>query len=102
MIEGVDGRLEADDDADEEDPAVAELSVADGAAAVGGDEAGGDVIAVMSPGPSAVEVRLSDEGRAELSRWVSGAVASRFAERARIVLASVGEAPTRGLRWRSA
>ncbi|WP_328793099.1 MULTISPECIES: helix-turn-helix domain-containing protein [unclassified Streptomyces] len=47
----------------------------------------------MSPGPRAVEVRLSDEERAELSRWVSGAVAPRFAERARIVLACAGGAP---------
>ncbi|WP_327381460.1 helix-turn-helix domain-containing protein [Streptomyces sp. NBC_01207] len=47
----------------------------------------------MSPGPRAVEVRLSDGERAELSRWVSGAVASRFAERARIVLACAGGAP---------
>ncbi|MBT2542308.1 IS630 family transposase [Streptomyces sp. ISL-44] len=47
----------------------------------------------MSPGPRAVEVRLSDEERAELSRWASGAVAPRFAERARIVLACAGGAP---------
>jgi transposase len=47
----------------------------------------------MSPGPRAVEVRLSVEERAELSRWVSGAVAPRFAERARIVLACAEGAP---------
>lgn len=47
----------------------------------------------MSPGPRAVEVRLSDEERAELSHWASGAVAPRFAERARIVLACAGGAP---------
>ncbi|MFD5513939.1 IS630 family transposase [Streptomyces sp. NPDC127051] len=47
----------------------------------------------MSPGPRAVEVRLSDEERAELSRWAGGAVAPRFAERARIVLACAGGAP---------
>ncbi|MFD9359910.1 IS630 family transposase [Streptomyces sp. NPDC060031] len=47
----------------------------------------------MSPGPRAVEVRLSDEERAELSRWASGAVAPRFAERARIVLACASGAP---------
>ena len=41
----------------------------------------------MSPGPRAVEVRLSDEERAELVLWAGGAVAPRFAERARIVLA---------------
>ena len=43
----------------------------------------------MSPGPRAVEVTLSSEERAELSRWVSGVVAPRFVERARIVLAFV-------------
>lgn len=47
----------------------------------------------MSPGPRAVEVRLSDEERAELTRWVSGAVAPRFVERARIVLVCAGGAP---------
>ncbi|MFG2994538.1 IS630 family transposase [Streptomyces sp. NPDC048257] len=47
----------------------------------------------MSPGPRAVEVRLSDEERAELSRWAGGAVAPRFAERARIVLACEGGVP---------
>ncbi|MER7577736.1 IS630 family transposase [Streptomyces sp. NPDC126514] len=47
----------------------------------------------MSPGPRAVEVRLSDEERAELSRWAGGAVAPRFAERARIVLACAGGVP---------
>lgn len=41
----------------------------------------------MSPGPRAVEVVLSADERAELSRWASGAVAPRFAQRARIVLA---------------
>src|SRR2546421_12502321 len=38
-------------------------------------------------GPHAVEVVLSDEERAELSRWVAGAVRPRIAERARIILA---------------
>lgn len=38
-------------------------------------------------GPRAVEVVLSDDERAELSRWVSGCVSPRLAERARIVLA---------------
>src|SRR5690242_15144434 len=47
----------------------------------------------MSPGPRAVEVCLSDEERAELTGWASGAVASRFAERARIVLACADGAP---------
>ncbi|MCZ4612390.1 IS630 family transposase, partial [Streptomyces sp. Lzd4kr] len=47
----------------------------------------------MSPGPRAVEVALSAEERAELSRWVSGAVAPRFVERARIVLACAEGAP---------
>ncbi|MFI2264199.1 IS630 family transposase [Streptomyces tubercidicus] len=47
----------------------------------------------MSPGPRAVEVTLSAEERAELSRWVSGVVAPRFVERARIVLACAGGAP---------
>lgn len=47
----------------------------------------------MSPGPRAVEVRLSDEERAELSCWASGAVAPRFAERARIVLACADGRP---------
>ncbi|MFJ9915267.1 helix-turn-helix domain-containing protein, partial [Actinacidiphila glaucinigra] len=47
----------------------------------------------MSPGPRAVEVRLSDQERAELAHWASGAVAPRFAERARIVLACAGGAP---------
>ncbi|WP_394816536.1 helix-turn-helix domain-containing protein [Streptomyces lancefieldiae] len=42
----------------------------------------------MSPrGPRAVEVVLSVEERAELSRWVDGAVSARVAERARIILA---------------
>ena len=39
------------------------------------------------PGPRAVEVVLSDGERAELSRWVGGAVRPRLAERARIILA---------------
>ncbi|MCX5248143.1 IS630 family transposase [Streptomyces sp. NBC_00201] len=47
----------------------------------------------MSPGPRAVEVTLSAEERAELSRWVSGVVAPRFVERARIVLACAEGAP---------
>ncbi|MFI0721889.1 transposase [Streptomyces sp. NPDC021224] len=47
----------------------------------------------MSPGPRAVEVCLSDEERAELTGWASGAVAPRFAERARIVLACADGAP---------
>ncbi|MGW1507570.1 IS630 family transposase [Streptomyces mirabilis] len=47
----------------------------------------------MSPGPRAVEVALSAEERAELSRWVSGVVAPRFVERARIVLACADGAP---------
>ncbi|WP_330287807.1 IS630 family transposase [Streptomyces sp. NBC_00576] len=47
----------------------------------------------MSPGPRAVEVTLSAEERAELSRWVSGVVAPRFVERARIVLACADGAP---------
>ncbi|MCX4799436.1 MULTISPECIES: IS630 family transposase [unclassified Streptomyces] len=37
-------------------------------------------------GPRAVEVVLSEEERAELSRWVGGGAGSRPAERARIVL----------------
>ncbi|WP_442811837.1 helix-turn-helix domain-containing protein [Streptomyces sp. NBC_01803] len=41
----------------------------------------------MSPGPSAVEVVLSAEEFAELKRWADGAVGTRLAERARIVLA---------------
>ena len=40
----------------------------------------------MSPGPRAVEVRLSDVEFAELSRWADGAVEPRLAERARIIL----------------
>ncbi|MEU7664877.1 IS630 family transposase [Streptomyces lincolnensis] len=47
----------------------------------------------MSPGPRAVEVTLSAEEHAELSRWVSGVVAPRFVERARIVLACADGAP---------
>jgi transposase len=47
----------------------------------------------MSPGPRAVEVRLSDDERAELTGWAGGAVASRFAERAQIVLACADGAP---------
>ncbi|WP_405580318.1 IS630 family transposase [Streptomyces sp. NBC_01092] len=47
----------------------------------------------MSPGPPAVEVTLSAQERAELSRWVSGVVAPRFVERARIVLACADGAP---------
>jgi transposase len=39
------------------------------------------------PGPRAVEIVLSAEERAELAHWVAGAVSSRLAERARIVLA---------------
>lgn len=39
----------------------------------------------MSPGPRAVEVRLSDAEFAELSRWVDGAVEARLAERPRII-----------------
>jgi transposase len=42
---------------------------------------------VSHSGPRAVEIVLSGEERAELSRWVAGAVSSRLAERARIVLA---------------
>ncbi|WP_329450690.1 IS630 family transposase (plasmid) [Streptomyces sp. NBC_01724] len=42
----------------------------------------------MSPsGPRAVEIVLSGEERAELSRWAAGAVAPKLAERARMVLA---------------
>ncbi|MFI6808132.1 IS630 family transposase [Streptomyces luteogriseus] len=37
-------------------------------------------------GPRAVEVALSEEERAELSRWAGGGAGSRSAERARIVL----------------
>lgn len=41
----------------------------------------------MSPsGPRAVEIVLSGEERAELSRWAAGAVSSKLAERARIIL----------------
>ncbi|MFC5200370.1 IS630 family transposase [Streptomyces kaempferi] len=47
----------------------------------------------MSPGPRAVEVRLSDGEFAELSRWVNGAVEPRLAERARIVLACAAGVP---------
>ncbi|MET7458506.1 IS630 family transposase [Streptomyces sp. NPDC005574] len=47
----------------------------------------------MSRGPRAVEVVLSDEERAELLRWVGGAVVPRLAERARIVLACADGAP---------
>ncbi|MEV4249971.1 IS630 family transposase [Streptosporangium canum] len=47
----------------------------------------------MSPGPRAVEVFLSNEEHAELSRWAGGAVPPRLAERARIVLACTGGAP---------
>jgi transposase len=47
----------------------------------------------MSPGPRAVEVRLSDAEFAELSRWVDGAVEPRLAERARIVLACAAGVP---------
>ncbi|MGW7674704.1 IS630 family transposase [Streptomyces sp. NPDC054775] len=42
---------------------------------------------MVSRGPRAVEVVLSVEERAELSRWAAGAVSARMAERARIVLA---------------
>ncbi|MFJ9762153.1 IS630 family transposase [Streptomyces sp. NPDC101149] len=42
---------------------------------------------MVSRGPRAVEVVLSVEERAELSRWAAGAVSDRMAERARIVLA---------------
>ncbi|WP_079065952.1 IS630 family transposase, partial [Streptomyces olivochromogenes] len=47
----------------------------------------------MSPGPRAVEVRLSDAEFAELSRWVDGVVEPRLAERARIVLACAAGVP---------
>ncbi|MFB8000038.1 IS630 family transposase [Streptomyces sp. NPDC056002] len=47
----------------------------------------------MSPGPRAVEVRLSDVEFAELSRWADGAVEPRLAERARIILACAGGMP---------
>ncbi|WUA20885.1 helix-turn-helix domain-containing protein [Streptomyces canus] len=47
----------------------------------------------MSRGPRAVEVVLSDEERAELLRWVGGAVGSRLVERARIVLACADGQP---------
>ncbi|MEU1502212.1 IS630 family transposase [Streptomyces sp. NPDC005732] len=47
----------------------------------------------MSRGPRAVEVVLSDEERAELVRWVAGAVAPRLAERARVVLACADGKP---------
>ncbi|WP_329375491.1 IS630 family transposase [Streptomyces sp. NBC_01483] len=47
----------------------------------------------MSPGPRAVEVRLSDAEFAELLRWVDGAVEPRLAERARIVLACAAGVP---------
>ncbi|MFD7170143.1 IS630 family transposase [Streptomyces violascens] len=42
---------------------------------------------MASRGPRAVEVVLSVEERAELSRWVDGAVSARAAERAQIILA---------------
>ncbi|MFB7999263.1 IS630 family transposase [Streptomyces sp. NPDC056002] len=47
----------------------------------------------MSPGPRAVEVRLSDVEFAELSRWADGSVGPRLAERARIILACAGGMP---------
>jgi transposase len=47
----------------------------------------------MSPsGPRAVEIVLSGEERAELSRWAGGAVSPKQAERARIVLGCAGGA----------
>ena len=48
----------------------------------------------MSPGPLPVEVVLSAEEFTELTRWASGAVAPRLAERARIVLACAEGLPT--------
>lgn len=48
----------------------------------------------MSPGPRAVEVVLSAEEFAELSRWAGGAATPRLAERARIVLACAEGLPT--------
>ncbi|WP_406730021.1 helix-turn-helix domain-containing protein [Streptomyces sp. NBC_01794] len=48
----------------------------------------------MSPGPRAVEVKLSDAEFAELSRWVEGAVEPRLAEwGARIILACAAGVP---------
>ncbi|MFI6663044.1 IS630 family transposase [Streptomyces sp. NPDC050523] len=48
----------------------------------------------MSPGPRAVEVVLSAEEFAELTRWADGAAGTRLAERARIVLACAEGLPT--------
>jgi len=45
-------------------------------------------------GPRAVEIVLSDEEHAELSRWVGGSVRPRLAERARIILACADGAPS--------
>jgi transposase len=42
---------------------------------------------MVSRGPRAVEVVLSAEERAELTRWANGAVSARATERARIILA---------------
>ncbi|WP_254397267.1 IS630 family transposase [Streptomyces sp. AC558_RSS880] len=47
----------------------------------------------MSPGPRAVEVGLSAEEFAELSRWADGVVSPRLTERARIVLACAAGMP---------
>ncbi|MCR8580048.1 IS630 family transposase [Streptomyces sp. Isolate_219] len=47
----------------------------------------------MSPGPRAVEVKLSAEELAELLRWAGGAVGPRLAERARIILACADGRP---------
>jgi transposase len=51
---------------------------------------------MASRGPRAVEVVLSAEERAELSRWAGGAVPARVAERARIILACAEGASNTG------
>ncbi|MGW0778944.1 IS630 family transposase [Streptomyces sp. NPDC002835] len=52
---------------------------------------------MASRGPRAVEVVLSAEERAELARWVGGAVSARVAERARIILACAEGASNTGV-----
>ena len=52
---------------------------------------------MVSRGPRAVEVVLSAEERAELSRWAGGAVSARVAERARIILACAEGASNTGV-----
>ncbi|SFT23046.1 helix-turn-helix domain-containing protein, partial [Streptomyces sp. ok210] len=47
----------------------------------------------MSPGPRAVEVRLSNTEFVELSRWADGVMDQRLAERARIILACADGMP---------